>query len=433
MTMTRARQVRLTAHREFTQTVPTRSFVMGTVFSMLFVVSVVAAVSLVPVLFGDDDPTPVGALPDAGPIAINLPLILGQDSVEILSFTDETDARQALLDDDIHVLLLGGTRVAVTDGLDPTLAGQLEAVVGTVQLAEQLDVDPSEILTTTAVTLDVEILDPVDPEHAQRRGMTLFGVMLVLGQVLSGAFMVAAGIAEEKSSRVIEVVISKVTPRTLLTGKLLGLGLANLVQLVAMVVAGLVAVSVSPDLSIPAGMIGASGMVLIWFLLAYAIFGSLFAIAGAITARQEEMQQKIVPAMYLLFLVFGAAFLAFNRPDSLLASIALYLPLTAPAVAPVLDAVIGLAVWQMLLATGSTLAGAAAAIWIAGAVYSGGALHMRGTTTIRQAVSTREPADRERKPAHEEKDREPTGDPADVPDREDHHPTTAEERDEAGV
>jgi ABC-2 type transport system permease protein len=388
--MTLTAQVRLVARREFTQTVHTRSFVTGTAFSMLFVAAIVAAISLLPALFGDDDPTPVGALPAAEPIAVNLPLLLGPDSVEILTFTDEADARQALLDDVIHVLLLGGTRVAVSEGLDPVLAGQLGSAVGTVQLAEQLDVSPEQILAATAVTLDVEILDPVDPELAQRRGMTLFGVMLVLGQVMGGAFMVAYGIAEEKSSRVVEVVISKVTPRTLLTGKLVGLGLANLVQLAAMVVAGLVAVTISPDLSIPAGLVGASGMVLIWFLLAYAIFASLFSIAGAITARQEEMQQKVLPAMYLLFLVFGAAFLAYNRPDSLLTSIALYLPLTAPAVAPLLDAVTGLAAWQLLLAMASTLAGAAAAIWIAGAVYSGGALHLRGTTTVRQAVGNRQ-------------------------------------------
>lgn len=76
---------------------------------------------------------------------------------------------------------------------------------------------------------------------------------MALGQVIGGAFLIANGVVEEKSSRVIEVVMAKVRPRILLTGKLLGLGLACVVQLAALIVAGLLAVAVSPDLSVPPG------------------------------------------------------------------------------------------------------------------------------------------------------------------------------------
>lgn len=384
--MTSIQQVGLVARREFVEYSRQSAFRTGTLITVLIVFAVVAAISIVPALFGDDDGLRVGALPAAAAVAETLPAQAGETAVEVTRFEDRDAAAVALEDDVVQAVLVDGETVLVVESLDVQLRLLLQGAASTAQLAGDLGASPEEVLASTGVALAVEQLEPVDPAVAQRRSMVYFGVLAALGQVIGGAFLVANGVVEEKSSRVIEVVMAKVRPRVLLTGKLLGLGLICLVQLAALVVAGLLAVAVSPDLSIPPGLAGASGMILLWYVLSFTIFASLFSIAGALTARQEDMAQKVQPAMYVLFAVFGAAIYAFNQPDATLTTIASFFPLTAPAVMPARAAVTSVAAWETGLAMLLTLAGAAAAVWLAGSVYTGGALKLRGTSSIRDAL-----------------------------------------------
>ena len=379
-------QTMLVAEREISETVRSKSFRNGTIFTVVAIALVIVGFSVLPALFGGDDALPVGVLPDAEPIAGVIPHEMADMSIELTSFGDRADAERALEEGDVHAVLAGGETVLVDEGLGFELTSVLQNAVSTMQMADDLGATPEEVIASSSVGLDVEILNPVDEQLAQRRGRVLFGILAAMGQVMGGAFMVAYGVVEEKSSRVVEVVLAKTSPRLLLAGKLIGLGVVNLLQLAILVAVGLIGAQLSPDLDIPSGLLGASGLILIWFLLAYAIFAALFSIAGALTARQEDMQQKVQPAMYLLMVVFGAAFFAFGNGDSPYTTILSFLPFTAPAVMPVRDAVVGVPFWEQSLAMLATLAGAAAAVWIAGAVYAGGALRMRGKVTFRQAL-----------------------------------------------
>lgn len=387
--MSPAQQTALVARREFVEYVRQPTFRNGTIVMVLILVVIVAGISVVPALFGGDTELQVGALPGAAAVADALPAQVGDEALEVLELSDRAAAAAALEDEEVQAVLVDGTTVLVVENLDLQLRSLLQGAASTAQLAAELDATPEDVLASTGVALTVEQLEPVDPAAAQRRSLVYFGVLAALGQVIGGAFLVANGVVEEKSSRVIEVVMAKVRPRVLLTGKLLGLGLVCLLQLVIFVAVGLVAAAVSPDLSIPPGLLGASGMILLWYVLAFAIFASLFSIAGALTARQEDMAQKVQPMMYLLFLVFGAAIYAFNQPDATLTTVASFVPFTAPAVMPARAAVTTLAAWETPLAVVLTLAGAAAAVWLAGSVYSGGALKLRGTTSLREALRGR--------------------------------------------
>lgn len=384
--MSPLQQTALVARREFVEYVRQPTFRNGTIVTVLIVVVIVAAISVVPALFGDDADLRVGVLPEGAAVGEALPAEVGGEAVEVTPLADRATATAALEDDQVQAVVVDGATVLVVETLDLQLRSLLQGAARTAQLAGDLGASPDEVRASTDVALTVQPLEPVDPAVAQRRSMVYFGVLAALGQVVGGAYLVANGVVEEKSSRVIEVVMAKVRPRVLLTGKLLGLGLVSLIQLLVFAVTGLVAAAVSPDLSIPPGLLGASGMILVWSVLAFAIFASLFAIAGALTARTEDMAQKVQPAMYGLFAVFGAAIYAFNAPDATLTRIASFVPFTAPAVMPARSAVTAVPVWETSMAVVLTLAGAAAAIWLAGRVYTGGALQLRGTSSIRDAL-----------------------------------------------
>ena len=132
----------------------------------------------------------------------------------------------------------------------------------------------------------------------------MYLILVIYGQA------VAAGVNEEKSSRVVELLLSSMTPRRLLTGKVVGIGIVGLIQVASMAVAaGATALLVGANL--PSGSPATAAAYVVWFALAYALYCTLFAAAGALTSRAEESQQAATPVMILLAVGYLGAFLAF--------------------------------------------------------------------------------------------------------------------------
>ena len=74
-------------------------------------------------------------------------------------------------------------------------------------------------------------VEPVDPDRDAKAGIAFFAILILYGQLLTYGYWVAAGVVEEKSSRVIEVLLATIRPKDLLAGKVIGLGLLGLGQL----------------------------------------------------------------------------------------------------------------------------------------------------------------------------------------------------------
>lgn len=379
-------RIRLVAEREFVEYARQPSYRNGTIVTALILIAVVAGATILPRLLGGPDEVELGVLPGGEPVVEALLLQADPDQLDLqvthLSSRDVAD--RALLEGEIDAVIAGADTVAVAEQLEPSLAAWLQAAMDSAQLATALGTDPAEALSAARVPMTVEVLDPPDPDEARRRLITLVGVLLAFGQVFGGAFVVANGLVEEKTSRVVELLVAKAHPRILLTGKLVGLFAVLSLQLVILVAVGLAAVAISPDLSIPAGLGAAIGAILFWYVLAFVIYGALFSIAGALSARQEDMALKMQPMMYLAFAAFGATFYASANPDSLLSTIATYVPFTAPTVVPARQVAGVVAIWEIALAVLVTVAAAGLALRFAGRVYTGGALRTRGTSTLRE-------------------------------------------------
>lgn len=181
-------------------------------------------------------------------------------------------------------------------------------------------------------------------------GITLFFYVFILGS----ASLLLSNITTEKQNRVMEILLTSVTPSQMMTGKIIGLGLVGLLQMVVWLVSALILLQFSgrtftalQGIQIPPAIIGWG---VLYFILGYTIFAGLMAGIGALVPNLREASQAtflvilplIIPLMFISLLI--------NRPDAAL-SIGLSLfPLTSPVAMMTRLAATPVPIWQLGLA-----------------------------------------------------------------------------------
>jgi ABC-2 type transport system permease protein len=202
---------------------------------------------------------------------------------------------------------------------------------------------------------------------------------------------VMGAVLEEKSNRIVEVLISSVTPFQLMMGKVIGVAGAGLLQLAiwaAAAAAGTSAMAHRSALaataadgtrqSLTSGGVSVSpeliAVVLIFFLLGFLLYSALYAAVGSMCSTQQETQQAAQPVTIILALGFLMMFALINDPGSTLARTVSFIPFFAPLVIPVRYAISPLPLVEVLGAAASTLVGVIAVVWFAGRIYRVGIL-----------------------------------------------------------
>ncbi|MGB6873766.1 MAG: ABC transporter permease [Dehalococcoidia bacterium] len=179
----------------------------------------------------------------------------------------------------------------------------------------------------------------------------IFGLLLALSLQASSMYLVE-GLGDEKESRLIEVLLSSVSPRQLLTGKVLGLGAAGLVQVVVWLA------SLPLLLNLASSTIGgffstiqlpANFLVLgiVYFFLGYLLFAALAAGVGAISPSAREGQPLVLIYALLSFVPLWFASLLFVFPDSPIWTVLTIFPITAPIAVMLRLGVTGIAAWEL--------------------------------------------------------------------------------------
>ena len=121
------------------------------------------------------------------------------------------------------------------------------------------------------------------------------GIILMFIGIFTYGFWVLGGVVEEKQSRVVEVVLSTVRARDLLIGKVLGIGVLGLVQLLALVTVGLAVSQLTGRLALPATTASAIAMLVLWFVLGYVLYSTALGFLGALASRMEEASNASTP------------------------------------------------------------------------------------------------------------------------------------------
>ena len=217
--------------------------------------------------------------------------------------------------------------------------------------------------------------------------------MFLLLQTYGG--WVVSGVTREKASRVVEVLLSTLTARQLMFGKIIGIGTLALLNAAALVATAIVSAAIV-GIDVPDGfraidiIVGAA-----WFIVGYALYCSAFAAAGSLCSRAEDAQGAVLPIMLPLIAGYIIAFSAAGGSTTLLWVLAFFPP-TAVQCMPVLYATGEAPVWAMLASMALTAVTAYAVARLAAVIYSRSILKAGKRVSWREAVgrggSSTEPA-----------------------------------------
>ncbi len=232
-------------------------------------------------------------------------------------------------------------------------------------------------LAVDRATLD-KIMGPVDLETfqvsaqggAKKSGFqqAYFGtfafVMILYMSLLLYGIQMMRGVLEEKTSRVMEVLLGSVSPQELIVGKILGIGLVGLTQIaVYALTAGVARVYLASSASGGNAMEFFSGFTatklayfVVYFVLGYFLFVSFFAAVGAVCNSEEEAQNLQSPVIMLLVVPMASTFFFVGNPDSTLAVVVSLIPLFTPLVMYMRIAVLTPPLWQIALSIALTAA-----------------------------------------------------------------------------
>jgi len=235
-------------------------------------------------------------------------------------------------------------------------------------------------------TLDVVALKTSGEDRTQATVVAIVGIgLLYFLLILFGQF-VAQGVVEEKSSRVVELLLATMKPWQLLAGKILGLGLLGLAQIVALAVVGTVGALAFDVVDVPGQVIGTVVSVVLWFVIGYALYASIFAVAASLVSRQEDLGSVLTPTTILLVVGFIIAIQAAGDPTSTLATVTSFVPGLSPLVMPVRMAAGEAAWWEVAAAVVLMLVAIGLTVRLGGRVYAGALLRTGGKIKMREAL-----------------------------------------------
>jgi ABC-2 type transport system permease protein len=274
--------------------------------------------------------------------------------------------------------------------------GQLQDAIHGIWMRQKMQARglPPDLAADLEKRIDMKAFKVTEKGSEEEKGAGILAAMIFLILMYSTFFMygyqVMRGVIEEKSSRIVEIVVASVRPIELMLGKIIGIGLVGLTQyfvwsLVAMNLS-LPAIATflvgSGDMGVPRIPISMLLYFMLFFLLGYFLYASVYTtIAAPFNTDQEAQQLAMIPMMLILggFLVYPAVM---NDPNGRVAVIFSLFPFTASLVMFLRTAVSEPPAWQILLTIAILLSTTVALAWFAGRVYRVGILMYGKKPTI---------------------------------------------------
>ncbi|MBM7821033.1 ABC-2 type transport system permease protein [Cellulosimicrobium cellulans] len=389
--------IRLVAGREITTRIRSKSFVWLTVV----LVGAVVLGGVVLNLASSSGPTAerVGVTPQTAALAESIQATgttLGTE-VETVDVADDAAGETQVQDGDLDALVTG-TAESPTVVVDTELSPGLTAVFTT--LAQQaalsdavasLGGDPAQVagdIATAAPTVRT-IGEPSEFDPTRYVTGLVTGILLFMAIMISGQ-LIAQGVVEEKTSRVVELLLSTVRPWQLMAGKVLGIGLVGLGQVALVVLAGVgtaLGLGLVDTSTIDLGT--AAVWALVWFVVGFVSYALLMAGLGALVSRQEDVGAVTTPVTFLMIVPYVVGIsVAPWAPDNPLVVWLSFVPLCSPLLMPVRIALGSAETWEALLALGLSLAVIPVLVWLAAKIYSNAVLRTGARVRLKDALRT---------------------------------------------
>ncbi|QEW01182.1 ABC transporter permease [Microbacterium caowuchunii] len=244
---------------------------------------------------------------------------------------------------------------------------------------------PSGLMSLLSQSPPVHLLDPSSTDFLLRYFVALgFGIVFLLAASTFGG-TIAQSVVEEKQTRVVELLISAVPVRALLAGKVIGNTILAMAQILVLAAIAVVGLTVTGQDLVLTGL----GQPLVWFavffLFGFILLASLFAAAGAMVSRQEDIGTSTAPLTTLIMLPYFLVI--FFNDNPLVLTIMSYVPFSAPVGMP-LRLYLGEAMWwEPLVSLVVLILTCAGAILVGARIYSRSLLRMGARVKLAEALA----------------------------------------------
>ena len=391
--------VGLVAGREIRERLRGRFFRVGTMIMLL----AVAAAVVIPALHkGSTGPTlqKVGIVGTLSPVTRELVLAAAKSNNDKVQFVPEASVAVAKSDlksgasyvsiIDSREVLLYQPATASSSPADPALVDTVAEYLGVVVAYRQAHLTPAQAATVTN-SRPVPIRTLVGgSKSANAKTPSIIGIVLLFFMLTQYCTWILIGVMQEKSSRVVEVLLAMVRPVQLLGGKVLGIGLVALGQALLLVGFALaLGAGVGSDLlkgTAPVALLAE----LAWLVLGYAFYCWVYAAAGSTAERQDQVQTLALPlSIPILFGYIYSITVASSGTPNAFFDVLAYLPPTAPFCMSVLVGLGKATWWEFLASALISIAATAGMAIIASRIYQRAVLRTGGRVGIRDLLYRR--------------------------------------------
>jgi ABC-2 type transport system permease protein len=357
----------LIAQREVSTKLRDKTFVGSTV---VMLVIVLAAVLIPALLSGRGGPDKIAVIDDAGAQVVQrASTTKGGDGYEVTRAADRPAAEQLVTNGDVKAALLPGQNGYVVLGKDQVDSGiesslrEAATNVGMEQNAGRHGLTPTELRADTQVELQLLKPGPLPDIVSQvvNIGLALVFYMTALGF----GMMIAQSVVQEKESRVVEILAGAVPIRSLLWGKVLGTTVLALGQIVVIAGASLIGLLLTDQAGILEVVAPVAGWFVVFFVLGFVALAGLWAVAGSLATRQEDLGSTTLPGQMILMVPFFFSVFAGSSAKT----VASFVPIASSMAMPGRMLTEHVPIWQPLVAIAILLAGTVLIVRLGARLY----------------------------------------------------------------
>jgi ABC-2 type transport system permease protein len=380
----------LVARREVLTKLTDRSFLIGTLITVLLIVGFVGWQ-----IWNDGrtETYTVAATAEAAPTADLLaergPDVDEELRVEVVGAASSAEAEQLLRDGDVDVVLRadadGGWTLLGEEEVPDDLTRAATTVVRESVLAanaRSAGTSTDELLQGSEVGTSLLDGDAERKDFADLMGFALAFLFYVAA--LGFGFTLAGSVVEEKSNRIVEIIATKIPVRQLLIGKIAGNTLLAIGQTALILAIGLVGISFTQYAEFVPALSEGIGWFAAFFVVGFCFIACWWAVAGALASRAEDLQTTATPLSMLMLTVFFASFLL----DGSALVVASFIPPFSCVLMPIRLLAGEAAVWEPFLAIAVLVAAMGATVVLAERLYRRALLQTQGRVGLRQAWTT---------------------------------------------
>jgi ABC-2 type transport system permease protein len=387
--MSTSRAIWLVAMREAVERARSRAYIVSTAITVI----VLAAIVVITMVVSDDEPprftvSVTGPLPAAFDQSAEAAAEVFGASVALEQVPDGDAARAAVAEGRADAAVIGPHTVVVESRRGTTIESILDAALRQSQFLEKLDEEglPAFVVAgiLAATRADVESIS--EPPETAGEVVAVVTIILLFIVITMYGQWVLMGVLEEKTTKVVEQILSSVSVRALLAGKVIGIGVLGLVQMLIIVVGALVAFGSFGLFDLPSSAYPAAAWSILWFLLGFAFYATLYAAAASLVSRTEDAQASATPVALIGVAAYLATFVVvLNDPSSTLSRALSLFPPMAPIAFPARIGFAGVATLEILVGVAVMVAAVVAVTRLAARIYAGALLTSGSRVKLRQA------------------------------------------------